>query len=201
MKRLGRKQHTELEDEEAARLVRSVPRVKPARRDRRRNRVQTDSDSDGDDVKRDQDMSLNYKGVSSSAHLSIELGQVMKERNRGSRDLLGAIKEWLAIPVLSSRIVGVSPYSQIRAALDLACRKGSKGNGSVVVPRTGSANRQAWSDGNGRSGGNWDMRGFDTDGDNTKVTKRDMRSFAGRIAETDPEVAYALLEATMRRGG
>ena len=59
----------EREEEEAERLVRPAPKVKPPRHDKRREDTQTDRDPDvaGDpDISGDPDMSLNYKSVGGS---------------------------------------------------------------------------------------------------------------------------------------
>lgn len=60
------KDQHEREEDEAERLVRPAPKLKPPRRDRRRERTDADRDDDtqGDpDLKGDPDMSLNYKDV------------------------------------------------------------------------------------------------------------------------------------------
>src|SRR5574338_1059123 len=59
----------EREDDEAERLVRPAPKVKPPRHDRRREETQADRDPDIDtdkDTKRDPDLSLNRKNVGGS---------------------------------------------------------------------------------------------------------------------------------------
>lgn len=56
----------EVEEEEAARLVHPAPKVKPPRRDRRRNTLDVEQDSDvkkDRTVEGDKDLSLNYKGA------------------------------------------------------------------------------------------------------------------------------------------
>jgi len=66
---LATKTFGEVEDEEAERLVRPLPKKKPPRRDRRREEMQTERDPDveGDsDLKGDPDLSLNYKSVGGS---------------------------------------------------------------------------------------------------------------------------------------
>ena len=68
----GTKTHGELEDEEAERLVRPLPKKKPPRRDRRRDDMQAERDPDveGDsDLKGDPDLSLNYKSIGGSLGL------------------------------------------------------------------------------------------------------------------------------------
>lgn len=58
------KTHAEQQDEEAERLVRPAPKLKPPRRDRRRERVEVDSDPDTEET--DPDESRNYKDVGGS---------------------------------------------------------------------------------------------------------------------------------------
>jgi len=69
---LGTKSLGEREDEEAERLVRPLPKKKPPRHDRRRERMDTDRDPDlhDEDVKRDPDLSLNRKNVGGSVNLA-----------------------------------------------------------------------------------------------------------------------------------
>ncbi len=55
------KTHGERQDEEAERLVRPAPKLKPPRHDRRRERVQVDSDEE-----EDKDLSLNFKTIGGS---------------------------------------------------------------------------------------------------------------------------------------
>ena len=72
MDRWSTKDNHEREEEEAERLVRPAPKVKPPRHDKRREDTQPDRDPDvaGDpDLKGDPDMSLNYKNVGGSAHV------------------------------------------------------------------------------------------------------------------------------------
>lgn len=62
----------EREEDEAERLVRPAPKVKPPRKDRRREdiRPERDSDTAGDpDLKGDRDLSLNYKTIGGSASI------------------------------------------------------------------------------------------------------------------------------------
>ncbi len=69
MRFLATKDTHEREDEEAERLVRPSPKLKPPRKDLRRQTTDTDRDSDtsGDpDLKGDPDLSLNYKTVGGS---------------------------------------------------------------------------------------------------------------------------------------
>ena len=58
----------EREEDEAERLVRPAPKLKPPRHDKKRETVhEQDSDTDGDaDLKGDPDLSLNYKSVGGS---------------------------------------------------------------------------------------------------------------------------------------
>jgi hypothetical protein len=64
----GTKTPSQLEDEEAERLVRGLPKKKPPRHDRRRERMENDKDPDLDEDK-DPDMSLNYKSIGGSVNL------------------------------------------------------------------------------------------------------------------------------------
>lgn len=66
----GTKTNHEREDEEAERLVRPLPKAKPPRHDKRRERMEVDQDPDiaGDkDLKGDPDLSMNYKNIGGSA--------------------------------------------------------------------------------------------------------------------------------------
>lgn len=66
---LAKKTPGELEDEEAERLVRQLPKQKPPRYDRRRERLEADRDPDVDgdpDTKGDPDLSMNYKTIGGS---------------------------------------------------------------------------------------------------------------------------------------
>ncbi len=60
------KSDTEREDEEADRLVRPAPKLKPPRHDKRREHIQPDADPDQDETKDDRDLPLNYKDVGAS---------------------------------------------------------------------------------------------------------------------------------------
>ena len=69
MDRWATKDHYEREEEEADRLVRPDPKIKPPRHDRRREEMWTDRDPDieGDlDVAKDPDLSLNRKEIGGS---------------------------------------------------------------------------------------------------------------------------------------
>ena len=66
MDRFSTKDTYERESEEAERLVRDSPKVKPPRHDRRREEIQSEKDPDTDsdpDLKGDPDLSLNYKTI------------------------------------------------------------------------------------------------------------------------------------------
>jgi hypothetical protein len=68
-RRFATKSEGEREDEEIERLVRTSPKVKPPRHDRRRERVETDQDpdlKDPDTVESDPDLSKNYKTIGGS---------------------------------------------------------------------------------------------------------------------------------------
>lgn len=61
------------EDEEAERLVRPLPKKKPPRHDRRRERMDVDRDPDvdgDDDIKSDPDLKLNRKNIGGSVSLA-----------------------------------------------------------------------------------------------------------------------------------
>ena len=69
MHRWATKDTYEREEDEAERLVRPAPKVKPPRKDKRRETTQAERDPDtaGDpDLKGDRDLSLNYKNVGGS---------------------------------------------------------------------------------------------------------------------------------------
>ena len=80
MYRFSTKTNLELENEEAERLVRESPKVKPPRYDRRREEVESERDPDveGDpDLKGDPDLSLNYKTIGGSERV---LGRWIKAK-------------------------------------------------------------------------------------------------------------------------
>jgi hypothetical protein len=69
MYRGATKDHYERDTEETERLIRESPKVKPPRRDLRRERTETDRDPDIDDdpdISKDKDLSLNYKTIGGS---------------------------------------------------------------------------------------------------------------------------------------
>jgi len=70
MNRWATKDHYEVETEEADRLVRPAPKVKPPRRDKRREDMDVERDPDVDtdpDVARDPDLKMNFKDIGGSA--------------------------------------------------------------------------------------------------------------------------------------
>ena len=74
MTRWATKDQYERETEEADRLVRPAPKVKPPRRDKRREdaRPTPDPDIAGDkDIAKDPDLSMNYKNIGGSVARSI----------------------------------------------------------------------------------------------------------------------------------
>lgn len=89
--RYGTKDYYERETEEAERLVRPSPKVKPKRTDLRREETRPDRDPDIDDdkdTKKDPDLSLNYKSVGGSTgarvlarFLQADLDRSSQERN------------------------------------------------------------------------------------------------------------------------
>lgn len=90
MDRWATKDTYEREEDEAERLVRPAPKVKPPRDDKKRERVQErDPDTDGDpDLKGDPDLSLNYKNVGGALALRIAEKWVKvrnKELDKGTR--------------------------------------------------------------------------------------------------------------------
>src|SRR5271170_1917426 len=69
MDRWATKDRYELETDESNRLVRPSPKVKPPRRDKRRETMDPDRDPDIDDdpdIAHDKDLSLNYKNIGGS---------------------------------------------------------------------------------------------------------------------------------------
>ena len=88
MDRQATKDEYELETEEAERLVRPAPKVKPPRHDKMREDVhEHDADTDGDpDLKGDPDMSVNYKDVGGSLAERVltrfAAGQWIRVKNR-----------------------------------------------------------------------------------------------------------------------
>ena len=79
--RTATKTHAEKEDAEAERLVRPKPKLKPPRKDLRRERMDTgDSDTDSDGkADKDKDLSLNYKRVA-ARYLMKVAGKVPKDQ-------------------------------------------------------------------------------------------------------------------------
>jgi hypothetical protein len=78
MNLLGTKDRSEREDEEVERLVRPLPKIKPPRRDRRREQVQVDKDPDIDedpDTKKNKDKSMNFREIGGSSTLYREFIQ------------------------------------------------------------------------------------------------------------------------------
>jgi broad specificity phosphatase PhoE len=64
MDRVAKKDQAEREDDEASRLVREAPKLKPSRHDKKRERMNSDADPD---LKRDdKDTSMNYKTIGGS---------------------------------------------------------------------------------------------------------------------------------------
>lgn len=64
MDRFATKDHYERENEETERLIRPSPKVKPPRKDKRRELVEPDKDPDLD--QKDPDLSMNYKDIGGS---------------------------------------------------------------------------------------------------------------------------------------
>lgn len=102
MQIFGTKTHVELENEEAERLVRLTPKVKPPRRDKRREdmRTERDPDIDGDpDIKRDQDRSLNYKTVGGAARVAarflLSRDELVSVRNKETGHVVNVSEETL----------------------------------------------------------------------------------------------------------
>ena len=89
MIRQATKDQYERETEEADRLVRPAPKIKPPRRDKRREEVRVDQDPDveGDtDVSKDPDLSLNYKSIGGSVARSIVARFQRESREWGSEE-------------------------------------------------------------------------------------------------------------------
>lgn len=66
--KLSTKTRAEKEDAEVERLVRPNPKIKPPRRDLRRNIVKTEDDPDNE---KDKDQSMNYKDIGGSSGVSL----------------------------------------------------------------------------------------------------------------------------------
>ncbi len=102
MQIFGTKTHVELENEEAERLVRLTPKVKPPRRDKRREdmRTERDPDIDGDpDIKQDQDRSLNYKTIGGAARVAarflLSRDELVSVRNKETGRIVNVSEETL----------------------------------------------------------------------------------------------------------
>ena len=78
------------EDEEAERLIRPLPKKKPPRHDKRRERMELDRDPDVDgdpDLKGDPDLSMNYKTIGGSmVHRVAKKSQTKKVKVRRKED-------------------------------------------------------------------------------------------------------------------
>lgn len=106
MDRWATKDHYELETEEADRLVRPAPKVKPPRHDKRREETRPDRDPDIDDdpdVAKDPDLSMNYKNVGGSIARRV-LARFLHRGDVGPGSDLVKVKH-----VPSGRIVQVKP--------------------------------------------------------------------------------------------
>lgn len=102
MQIFGTKTHVELENEEAERLVRLTPKVKPPRRDKRREdmRTERDPDIDGDpDIKQDPDRSLNYKTIGGAARVAARFllarDELVSVRNKETGRIVNVSEETL----------------------------------------------------------------------------------------------------------
>lgn len=94
------KTHAEQQDEEAERLVRPAPKLKPPRRDRRREMVEVDSDPDTEE--QDPDESRNYKDVGGSVRRVVArylearaTSDKIKVRNRQTGDVVRVTEKTL----------------------------------------------------------------------------------------------------------
>jgi len=92
MERFSTKNDLERENEEAERLVRKAPKVKPPRHDKRRERVETDEDPDLKD--KDKDMSMNFKDIGGSVHTAADLINV-RLKNDPSKKVVQVTRETL----------------------------------------------------------------------------------------------------------
>ena len=66
MNRTSTKTTEEKEQEEAERLLRKEPKLKPPRRDLRRERVKVEEDKDPDEKQEERDTSHNFKDIGAS---------------------------------------------------------------------------------------------------------------------------------------
>lgn len=99
MDRFSTKNTLEREDEEAERLVRTMPKVKPPRYDRRRETVQErDPDTSGDpDLASDPDLKMNFKDVGGSMQERVIIRAKDKKRRvkvrKKENDWVGWVSE------------------------------------------------------------------------------------------------------------
>jgi hypothetical protein len=113
MDRQSTKTREELEQEEAARLVRPAPKYKPPRRDRRRERDDSDKEVDPDEVADRKDRSDNYKDVGGSTgpkgRISPLVGSVVARyaiSSYSTPSLMTSVSEKAAV------YHGVAPYKE-----------------------------------------------------------------------------------------
>lgn len=125
---LGTKDLSQREDEEIERLVHPLPKVKPPRKDRRRERVhaEEDPDVDGDkDTKKDKDKSMNFREIGGSSNFYRGFNQAALEACGSSYPLqvwqtdksMPSNDPSLA-PSRTAIYHGITPYQQDKGGLD-----------------------------------------------------------------------------------
>ncbi len=91
------KDNFELEEEEAERLVREAPKIKPPRDDKKREDVhERDPDTDGDPDLKSEDGSLNYKNVGGSARVVARFLGILAA-DKADKDDEGKSNTWVKV--------------------------------------------------------------------------------------------------------
>jgi hypothetical protein len=129
---LGTKDLSQREDEETERLVHPLPKVKPPRKDRRRERVHAEKDPDIDedrDTRKDTDKSMNFREIGGSSNLYRELVQAALRVQDSPPYSSYPLQVWqtdksmpsndLTLATIRTAIYhGVTPYPQDKGGLD-----------------------------------------------------------------------------------
>lgn len=129
---LGTKDLSQREDEETERLVHPLPKVKPPRKDRRRERVHAERDPDTDedrDTKKDKDKSMNFREIGGSSSLYRGLIQAALGAHESHPYSSYPLQVWQTDksmpsndPLLASSRTsiyhGITPYPQDKGGLD-----------------------------------------------------------------------------------
>jgi len=129
---LGTKDLSQREDEETERLVHPLPKIKPPRKDRRRERVHAEKDPDTDedkDIKKDKDKSMNFREIGGSSNLYREFIQAALRAYGSTPYSSYPLQVWqtdksmpsndpLLASIRTSIYHGITPYPQDKGGLD-----------------------------------------------------------------------------------